>query len=135
MYTRQGYPVIDAIRIADGKMVCLKHVPINSHPNEAAITGFLGSPELLKNPRNHCVLLYEVLDVPLTDEEPAQLLVLPFLRPWDDPPLLTVGEAVDLIRQMLEVGGFACGISPVSFLIYLCAQGMSFVHDNAIAHR
>jgi len=109
----ERYPFIDAIRISDGQMVGLKHVEPSDYPYETEITRYFGNEELLKDPRNHCVPLIEILEPP--GDIPAFILVMPFLRQWNDPPLLTVGEAMDFISQMLE--------------------GLLFVHEHHVVHR
>jgi hypothetical protein len=60
---------------------------------------YLSSEPLSLDPRNHCVQLLEVLDVPGDD----QLLVTPLLRPFDSPTFDTFGEAIDCFRQLFEV--------------------------------
>ena len=71
------------------------------HSQEIEITTSLSSLPLVKDPRNHCVPVYDVLKVP--DDDDLQVLVLPLLRKYDDPPFDTVGEVVDCLRQVLEV--------------------------------
>lgn len=71
------------------------------HPFEADIGSFFSSGDRASNPRNHCVPIYDVLRVP--DEEDAQILVMPLLRKYGDPPFETVGEVVDFFRQTIEV--------------------------------
>ena len=63
---------------------------------------FLNSPELLKDPRNRCTRIVEILEIPGTDGQEV-ILVMPMLRTWDEPALRTVGEAVYFCTQILEV--------------------------------
>jgi hypothetical protein len=54
-----------------------------------------------KNTRNHTV---QVLDIFLDDvDSDLEFLVTPSLRPFNDPPFVTVGEMLDFVRQTLEV--------------------------------
>ena len=79
----------------------LKKISKSTHPDEVAITRMFSAPELVKDRRNHCVRLYEVLQLP--DDEDMVLLVLPLLRKFDDPPMETIGEVVEFLRQVFEV--------------------------------
>jgi hypothetical protein len=47
------------------------------------------------------VPIYEVLKVPGDDDK--VIIVMPLLRRWDEPEFETVGEGVDLFRQLFEV--------------------------------
>ena len=96
--------VLDATRIADGQFVYLKCVSKSVHPYEADIGLFFSSDEMISDPRNHSVPLYDILQVP--DDEDKIILVMPFLRTFYDPPFDTVGEAVEFLQQVLEVGSF-----------------------------
>lgn len=61
------------------------------------------SSELLKDdPRNHCVPILQVIDDP--DDDSKSYLVMPLLRPMDNPPFERVKEVVEFVDQMLEVG-------------------------------
>ncbi|KAL1689597.1 hypothetical protein GGG16DRAFT_114840 [Schizophyllum commune] len=91
--------VLDAIKLPHGEPVMLKRVN-KLHSNEVEITTSLSPLPLAKDPRNHCVPVYDVLEVP--DDDDLQILVLPLLREYDDPPFDTVGEVVDCLRQVLE---------------------------------
>lgn len=88
----------------------LKKISKSSHPDEVAITRMFSEPELVKDRRNHCVRLHEVLQLP--DDEDKVLLVLPLLRKFDNPRMETVGEAVEFLRQVFEVSKFLCLITP-----------------------
>ncbi|TBU48088.1 kinase-like domain-containing protein [Dichomitus squalens] len=105
--------LIDAMRVADGATVVLKQVLRTEHPYEVAITGFLTSESLKSNPKNHCVPIHEVLQVP--EDGNIQILVMPLLRKFYDPRFLTVGEAVEFCRQAFE--------------------GLQFIHEHHVAHR
>lgn len=105
--------ILDATRIADGKIVTLKKLSKDVHPFEVEISKFFSTEPLASHPRNHCVPVYDVLDVP--DEENTVLLVLPLLRSYDDPPFRTVGEMIDFFSQVFE--------------------GLQFMHQCHVAHR
>lgn len=91
---------MDATRISTDELVALKRVSKRNHPAEIPITQYFSSEPLASNPRNHCIPLYDVLDVPDVPDE--AILVLPMLRPFNDPPMETVGEAVEFFRQIFE---------------------------------
>ena len=93
--------MLDAIRLSDGMFVTMKSISANDHPFEAEIGEYLSSPSLASDPTNHCVPIYEVLRVP--DVKDRVILVMPLLRPFEEPPFETIGEAIDFFQQVLEV--------------------------------
>src|SRR6267154_4251203 len=89
---------MDAMRARDGRQVMLKTVPSGS---ELEITQLLSSPGLIPESHNHCVPLLDILELP---NEPGQkLIVMPFLRPFDNPRFETYGEFVSFFSQICEV--------------------------------
>jgi hypothetical protein len=92
---------MDATRAVDGSFVMLKLILRPDHPFEAEIASFLGSGTLAEDPRNHCVPIYEVMAVP--NDPNRVIIVMPFLRPFDEPPMQTVQEAVEFFGQIFEV--------------------------------
>ncbi|KAL1661238.1 hypothetical protein GGF50DRAFT_129666 [Schizophyllum commune] len=102
--------VLDATRLSDGVSVMLKRVDRRQHPDEVEITALLSSPPLSSDPRNHCIPLFDVLEVP--DNASMRIMVLPLLRRCADPRFDTVGEVVDCLQQVLE-----------------------FLHEKKITHR
>jgi hypothetical protein len=92
---------LDATRISDGKFVYLKKISKSVHPYEAEIGLFFSSEAMASDHRNHCVPIYEVLQVP--DDDDKLILVMPLLREYYDPRFDTVGEVVDFFRQVFEV--------------------------------
>ncbi|KAH9944740.1 kinase-like domain-containing protein [Amylocystis lapponica] len=105
--------LLDAVRISDGKVVMLKRISRKVHPHEVEISQLFSSPELAADPHNHCVPIYDVLQVP--EDEDLVILVMPLLRGCDDPPFETAGEAVEFIHEMY--------------------QGLQFMHKHHVAHR
>jgi len=102
--------LIDATRIADGKLVYIKRVKTGG--NEYNISKLL-SEERHKHAANHCVPILEIL----LDDEDATIsyLVMPFLRLTDTPPFERVDDIVDLADQLFE--------------------GLNFMHSRGVAHR
>ncbi|TFK85937.1 kinase-like protein [Polyporus arcularius HHB13444] len=100
--------VMDARRRSDNALVAVKSLPNDT--DELRIAQYLTS---VRDSRNHCVPVLDVLDDPFDPE--FSLLVMPYLRQCNDPPLTNVGEVIDLIDQMLE--------------------GLTFLHEHRIAHR
>ncbi|KAA1476394.1 kinase-like protein [Dentipellis sp. KUC8613] len=106
---------IDAIRISDGRRVCLKRVPCQEEDSvEVAITTFLSQSKQQKDTRNHAIPLLDVIRAP-----DHCFMVFPFYRTlishvgYFD----TIGEAFDMVDQTLE------------------EQGLAYLHELKIAHR
>ncbi|KAJ3481948.1 hypothetical protein NLI96_g7320 [Meripilus lineatus] len=105
--------LLDATRLSDNSLVMLKHIDRNVHPHELEIGQYFSQEPLLSHPKNHCVPVFDVLDIPNSDNE--SILVMPLLREYDNPRLKSVGEAVDYFRQIFE--------------------GLQFMHQCHVAHR
>ncbi|KAI0765735.1 kinase-like domain-containing protein [Trametes elegans] len=100
--------VIDARRTEDEKLVAFKK--FNSHSQESCIASFLAS---IKDPQNRCVPVHEILPDPFDPQ--LSLMVMPYLRPCNNPDFSTVGDVIEFINQTLE--------------------GLAFLHRHRIAHR
>ncbi|CAL1711872.1 unnamed protein product [Somion occarium] len=105
------YQVMDAIKKSDGTQVSLKTV--SKHNNEISIARFVSSPERLQDPTNHCVPIFDVFDDPLDSSQ--AFIVMPYLRPFDNPEFRTIGEVIDFVYQTLE--------------------GLCVMHHLCVAHR
>lgn len=77
----------------------IKRIPNNTH--EVQLARFLTSAEKLELPNNHCVPILDVLADPF--DKSLSLMVMPYLRPFNDPEFTAIGEVVDFIGQTLEV--------------------------------
>ena len=77
----------------------LKKLPIEEGPYELQINRLFSTEPLYSNPRNHCVHLLDVIELP---NEPP-IAVHPLLRPFNDPPLQTFGEFATFFEQICEV--------------------------------
>jgi len=106
-------PVMDATRTSDGKVVTLKRIKRGDHPYEADIALYFSSQTLASQPANHCVPVYEVFALDAGDD--TMIMVMPLLRPYNDPIFDTIGEAVECFRQLFE--------------------GLQFMHKHRVAHR
>ncbi|KAI0629604.1 kinase-like domain-containing protein [Trametes polyzona] len=102
------FHVIDGTRKSDNKQVAIKCVKNKGH--EIQISQFISS---ICRPDDHCVAILEVLPDPLDNQ--MSLLVMPYLRPYNDPELQAVGDVVEFVSQVLV--------------------GLRFLHRNRIAHR
>ncbi|KAM5541462.1 hypothetical protein V8D89_005016 [Ganoderma adspersum] len=100
--------VIDASRRADDLRVAIKYT--NSDTKELHIARYLTAQ---RSARNHCV---PTLDIVADPYEPRMsLMVMIYLRPFNDPEFGTVSEVMDFVEQSLE--------------------GLKFLHECRIAHR
>jgi hypothetical protein len=94
---------MDATRISDGRQVILKRLLTKEGPYELEINKLFSTEPLASNPRNYCVHLLDVIELP--DDPP--ILVHPLLRPYDDPRFQTYGEFIIFFAQICEVS-FVC---------------------------
>ncbi|THU75945.1 hypothetical protein K435DRAFT_824664 [Dendrothele bispora CBS 962.96] len=76
--------LMDALRVSDGLMVMIKKVKVSDPANptrEMRMNRLLCSGLFsIDDPQNHCVPVYEILQVPESSEE--YLFVIPFLEAW-----------------------------------------------------
>ncbi|KAG1792652.1 uncharacterized protein HD556DRAFT_1379030 [Suillus plorans] len=107
------YLVLDARRIQDGARVSLKRINISRHPYEIEIGRYFSTHPLSIDPANHCVPIYDVLEVPVDNH--TVIIVMPLLRDIMNPSFDTVGEVVDCVHQLFE--------------------GLRFMHRHHVAHR
>ncbi|KAI0765720.1 hypothetical protein BD413DRAFT_165389 [Trametes elegans] len=106
------FNVIDATRILDNARVAIKVFP--NHSQELSIARYLTS---VHGADNHCVSALDDFPDPLDSQK--SLMVMPYLRPFNNPEFQAVGDVVDFVHQMLRVRG----------------EGLSFLHQHRIAHR
>ncbi|KAF8627102.1 hypothetical protein AX15_004542 [Amanita polypyramis BW_CC] len=90
--------LMDATRIVDGRRVMLKRV--GQKELEIAVFFKYSHETITNDRRNHCVPVFDVLEVP--DEEETAIVVIPFLRPSFSPRFETRGELLEFFRQILE---------------------------------
>ena len=95
-YCCQKPHVIDARRLKDDELVAIKRC--NNNSREVQIAQYLST---LHDPRNHSVAVLETFPDPLDPQ--LTLMVMPFLRPCNDPEFRNIGEVIDFIDQTLEV--------------------------------
>ncbi|KAI0299137.1 kinase-like domain-containing protein [Multifurca ochricompacta] len=107
-----GYRLgMDATRISDGKPVMLKRLLNEEGPYELEMNRLFSSEPLSSNPRNHCVQLLDIIELP---NDPP-IMVHPLLRRYYDPRFQTFGEFISFFAQTCE--------------------GVHFMHENHVAHR
>ncbi|KAI0363590.1 kinase-like protein [Pilatotrama ljubarskyi] len=103
-----NFQVIDARRRKDNRLVAIKK--FRNDTQESRIAQYLSS---LEDPQNRCVPVYQILRDPF--DPGLSLMVMPYLRPCNDPQFSTVGDLVEFVNQTLE--------------------GLVFLHRHNIAHR
>ena len=91
--------LVDAIHEATGKRVYIKEVATDGE--ELNIAQMLRQEEWVGDPRNHCVPVTQVFKD--HNDPNVSYMVMPFLRPMDDPPFESVKEIVKFTDQILEV--------------------------------
>ena len=126
--------IVDATRLSDGEMVALKKVETPVYPDERGIAEFFSSGTIASDPRNHCVPIYGILEVP--EDPDTIILIMPLLRRFYTPAFYTVGEIVDFLTQIFEVRLVASGqLSRQYILIASFLKGFHFMHEHLVAHR
>ena len=120
---------MDATRRRDGKHVMLKKIYPDEGPHELVITQLFSSRELVRDPRNHCVPLLDIVEIPQNGQK---LMVMPLLRPFNDPHFQTFGEFVAFFTQICEVRSLHTHRHES---ILTLDQGLQFMHEQNIAHR
>lgn len=96
--------VLDARRVSDDRLVaikCIENATSEAVLNELAITEYLGSGDLAKDPCNHSVPFIETLRNPA--EPDCVFLVEDWFRPCYLYKYYHVGEGIEFMRQVLEV--------------------------------
>jgi hypothetical protein len=94
---------MDAIRIWNNKQVKLEKVLPEEGPHELYITQLFSESSLglRDDPSNHSVPLLDLIEL---SQGGGKLMVMPFLRPFNDPHLQTHGEFVPFFVQICEAG-------------------------------
>lgn len=122
---------MDANRIQDSLPVILKKVLPNEAPHELRINRLFSSPELSRNPDNHCAPLLGVMTLPAHFGS-QELMVFPLLRPFNRPQIQTFTKFCAFFTQICEV---RLNITPPCDLLTLLIQGIRFMHQRNVAHR
>ncbi|KAI0325870.1 hypothetical protein GY45DRAFT_1374426 [Cubamyces sp. BRFM 1775] len=104
----QNYQVIDATQSDTKELVAIKSFAKDSQEKDVA--QLLSS---LDDPQNHCVRILGILEDPL--DASLAMMVMPYLRPCDNPDFGTVGDVIQFVDQTVE--------------------GLAFMHRHRIAHR
>ncbi|KAJ2986031.1 hypothetical protein NUW54_g9929 [Trametes sanguinea] len=103
------HQVMDARRRDNNELVAIKK--FREDTQELNIAQYLNS--LRGHAENRTVPVLRVFEDPYDPR--LAFMVMPYLRPCNDPPFLAVGEAIEFINQTLE--------------------GLAFMHKYNIAHR
>ncbi|KAI0676119.1 kinase-like domain-containing protein [Trametes maxima] len=102
------YRVMDATQLSNKESVAIKS--FLKEGQELHIAQFFSA---IQNPMNHCVPVHAILPDPHDSE--IALMVMPFLRPCNNPDFSTVGDIIEFVDQTLE--------------------GLAFMHRHGVAHR
>ena len=93
--------LLDAKDLRTNKLVCIKRV--GKKTNELEIGRYLvpESSESLQDPNNHCVPILDAFSDPVHCD--ISYIVMPLLRPFDEPKFGAIGEVIEFVTQLLEV--------------------------------
>ena len=97
----QIFSVLDAKRDKDGNLVCIKRIKRERTTDEVKIGTYLSTEPMLRDPTNHCVPIWDSFHDPILPK--VEYIVMPNLRPYNDPEFHFIGEVVDFASQVLEV--------------------------------
>lgn len=67
---------------------------------EVKIARYLSDTTFRENPQNHCV---PILDIFSEEDDSLEFIVMPLLMGFTRPPFAFVDEAIDFMKQTLEV--------------------------------
>ncbi|KAI0779522.1 hypothetical protein C8Q74DRAFT_1367404 [Fomes fomentarius] len=117
----QRADTLDAVRMSDGRIVMLKrvcksarpHADKSAHLHEEDLLQFFSQQPRASDSRNHAVPLYDVLQWPR--DKNVIILVMPYLVPIQKVRFMTIREAVECFRQLLE--------------------GLQYMHHHNVAYR
>lgn len=124
----QSTIVQSATRVDDGMPVVLKYYRMDRLPMEHTILLQASYYTHSRDPSNHCMKVFQFLTDP---KDPRNIVaVMPYLRKWNDPPPRTIGEALALLAQLLEV----CFITPSNLGSEKLsdAQAIKWLHNQNI---
>jgi len=88
-------------RLEDGLAVLLKCISPSQGLHQIKVAKFFSTESVISDPRNHCIPLLDTIEVPSLQE--MTILVMPFVWRSSEPSFLTVGEAIEYFRQIVEV--------------------------------
>ena len=93
--------LLDAKDLRTNKLVCIKRV--GKKTKELEIGRYLvpESSESLQDPNNHCVPILDAFSDPAHCN--ISYIVMPLLRPFDDPEFGAIDEVIEFVTQLLEV--------------------------------
>ncbi|CAE6497931.1 unnamed protein product [Rhizoctonia solani] len=111
--TIESFRIMDAVRETDGKRVIIKAFDTRMTPSELSVLQYLSEETIQSNPRNHCAGALDSFPIP--DRDGWMFIVMDTYYSLSIVPFETVGEVVEMVRQLLE--------------------GLSFMHSLNIAHR
>ncbi|KAI8970998.1 kinase-like protein [Trametes punicea] len=103
------HQVMDARRRDNNDLVAIKK--FRKETQERQISQYLSS--LRDDSQNHTVPVLQILDDPVDTR--FSFMVMPYLRPCNNPDFAAVGEVIDFVHQTLE--------------------GLAFMHRQRVAHR
>ncbi|KAF9073658.1 kinase-like domain-containing protein [Rhodocollybia butyracea] len=131
--TRSGY-IMDATRMSDSLVVAMKHLsPSNRRQDghEESVVTLFSNESHNANPLNHCVRVLDVLTVPGNNN--GKILVMVWMREVMDPSFRTISAAL-LQRNDRSDSRFRSRVLVLNE-IWLCMQGLQYMHRNNVAHR
>ena len=119
---------MDATHQETGRMVYIKEVKTDSE--ELRIAQLLTQEDWISDPRNRCVPVVKIFQD--HGDPQTSYIVMPFLRPVNNPPFEFVKEIIDFVDQILEVYLHCLKLVGI---FKQNIQGLVFLHEKGVAHR
>ncbi|KAK0430632.1 kinase-like domain-containing protein [Armillaria borealis] len=113
IHTGRGWRILDATRLTDGSKVILKAVLLQEGEFELAISRFLSTELMRRDPRNNAIPVLGAFPIP--GVQGLALIVMPMFHYFASPGFHCRLEYIELFRQLL--------------------LGLEFMQSNNIAHR
>lgn len=101
---------MDATRPSTNELVAIKS--FRKQGQELHIAQFFST---IEDSQNHCVPVHEILPDPL--EPQLALMVMPYLRPCNNPEFATIGDVVQFVDQTVDVSSPGSSHPSPSYLV------------------
>ena len=93
------------MHVKQNRVVCIKMTAKKTDELEIGRYLVPDSSQSPQSPRDHCVPILDAFRNPVSPD--VSYIVMPLLRPFDNPEFGAIGEVIDFVTQILEVSNVA----------------------------